>query len=357
MNYAIILAGGIGSRFWPLSRELEPKQFLSVCLKRPMIEETICQIDKLIKKENIYIATNKNHSRKIKKCLRHLHIPKENFLFEPQTKNTLAPIALLSKRINTQDKNAVIAVLPCDHFIRYQKRFSNLLSEGIDMARFSFIVTLGIHPQRPETGYGYIKINPKPISPQSAGKTENLKIYGVQRYIEKPKLSRAKSFIKDKRYYWNSGIFIFRPDVMLGEIKKFRPGAYKIIMGIKNKKDLNKLWPGLPCVSIDYAIMEKTKKAVLLPADYGWVDMGSWQAIEEIVKKDKDGNIFRGNYIDIGSKNTTVWSDNRLVVTLGLEKAIVVDTKDAILVCSKNKSQEIKKVVQILKQKNFKKEI
>jgi mannose-1-phosphate guanylyltransferase/mannose-6-phosphate isomerase len=346
MTYAIILAGGTGTRFWPLSRELEPKQFLNVCSIRPMIEETIDRIGPLIKKDNIYIATSRIYEQKIRKCLRKSNVPSSNILLEPQSKNTFAPIAVLSKNINNLDSEAIIAVLPSDHFIKHNHRFLKLLSKGIEIARNGYIVLLGIPPRRPETGYGYIK---------TESRTDDF--YLIERFIEKPSLIRAKKFIRDKRYYWNSGIFIFKPQVILEETKKFMPGVYSTVMQIKNKKDFSRLWHKLPSISIDYAIMEKTRRMALLPVDCGWIDLGSWEAVVEIAKKDKNGNIFQGKYIDIGSKNTLVWSDKRLITTLGLNNIIIVDTEDALLVCRKDMSQDVKKAVGLLKQKNFKGQI
>lgn len=344
MTYAIILAGGKGTRFWPLSRTIEPKQFLNLCSNRPMIEETMHRINGLIKKENIYITTNKMHNQKIKGCQKALNIPKENILFEPESKNTLAPISILASRINKSDSGAVIVVLPCDHFIKYTDKFLKSIRLGISIAKEGYIVTLGVLPHRPETGYGYIKIKSKIPTWPAGRKNKKSKIYKVDRFIEKPKISLVKRFIKDKRYYWNSGIFIFRPDTMLEEIKRFKPDIYRTIIRIKNKSDLKQLWHRLPCVSIDYGIMEKTKKAVLLPLECGWVDIGSWQSVDEVLEKDRDGNVFKGNCIDIGSKNSLIWSDHQLVATLGLNNVIVVSTKDALLVCAKDKAQDVKKL-------------
>lgn len=355
MNYAIILAGGIGSRFWPLSSDLKPKQFLNICSNRPMIDESVTRISALIKKNNIYIATNKLHDKKIRIFLKNYQIPLKNVLFEPETKNTLAPIAFLSNKINKIDPDAVMVVLPCDHIIKQKYRFLKLLNKALDIAKQGYIVTLGVNPTRPNTGYGYIRIKSKiPASP-AGRKNQKIKIYKVDRFIEKPNPREAKALLKDKRYYWNSGIFIFRAGMILEEVRRFKPDVIKIIIKMKNKQDLNYLWQKLPSISIDYAVMEKTKKMVLLPVNYSWIDIGSWQAVEEILKKNKDGNIFKGNCIDIGSKNSLVWSDRQLVATLGLDNIIIVNTKDALLVCSKDKSQDIKKIVQILKKKNFKK--
>ncbi len=346
MNYAIILAGGTGKRFWPLSRELEPKQFLNVCSTKSMLEESINRISPLIRKRNIYIAAGKIYNKKIRKLLKKTNIPSGNILSEPESKNTFAPIAVLSRNISNLDSDAVIVVLPSDHFIKLKDKFLELLSRGIEIARKGYIVTLGIPPSRPETGYGYIKI-----------KSKINDFYLIEKFIEKPDLNMARKFIRDKRYYWNGGIFIFSPSSILEETKKFMPAAYNSVMLMKNKESFNRIWHKLPSVSVDYAIMEKTMRMALLPANCGWTDLGSWEAIAEIAKKDKNGNIFRGKNIDIGSKNTLVWSDKRLVTTLGLENIIIVDTKDALLVCRRDISQLVKKVVELLKQNNFKGQI
>jgi len=347
MNYAIILAGGIGSRFWPLSRRAEPKQFLNLCSDKPMIEETIQRLNGLIRKENVYIATNRLYSRKVRKCVKSLGIPCKNILFEPQAKNTFAPVAVLCERINRADPEAVIALLPCDHLIKNSARFLSALKKALKVARQGYIVTLGVVPKRPETGYGYIKIGSM-VPACLAGRRGWSMVYGVQKFIEKPDLPSAKKLIQDKRYYWNSGIFIFRADTMLEEIKKFMPSAWRLITRMKKASPI-KLWHKLPSVSVDYAIMEKSRKLALLPADYGWLDLGSWQAVEEVSRKDKEGNVLKGNCIALDTSNSFIWSDKRLVAALGLDNIIVVDTKDALLVCSKDKAQEVKKVVRLLK--------
>lgn len=345
MNYAIILAGGVGSRFWPLSRQTEPKQFLSVCSAKPMIEETIERIAPALKKENIYIACNKIHREKISKSIRKYGVPLKNVLLEPQGRNTFAPIIFLSCKISKLDPEAVISVLPCDHVIKNNKKFLRLLTKAFLVSNKGGIVTFGVAPKRPETGYGYIKIkSPGPQSPRTP-------VYKIEKFIEKPDLETARKLIKDKKYYWNSGIFVFRADVLINETKRILPGVYKKLI---HKHNFKRLWAALPATSIDYAIMEKAKNMVLVPADYGWLDLGSWQAIEEVMAKDKNGNIFKGNCVDIESKDTFVWSQNRLVASVGLKDIIIVDTADALLVCSKKNAQDVKKVVQALKQNNFK---
>jgi len=342
-NYAIILAGGTGSRFWPLSRNTEPKQFLSVCSKKPMIEETIRRISPLIRKENIYIATNKKHKKQISKCLKGLKIPQNNFLFEPSGRNTFPPIAVITKKLFANDPQAVISVLPCDHVIKKDKLFLKFLNQAIKAAQTNNIITFGITPKRPETGYGYIKTY------TSASRVKGL--YKVEKFVEKPDFKTAQKYVKDERFFWNSGIFIFKAKTFLEEIRRLYPGLYKKLILEKN---FSKLWLSLPSTSIDYAVMEKTKNIAVLPADYGWLDLGSWKAIEEVHAKDKSGNIFKGENIDLGSQNSLIWGSKRLIATIGLKDIIIVDTQDALLVCHKDKTQDVKKIVEQLKKINLK---
>jgi mannose-1-phosphate guanylyltransferase len=354
LNYTIILAGGIGSRFWPLSTDAKPKQFLSLCSNQPLLVQSIKRVSSLTDKTNTYIATNKIYKTLALNCLKKLHIPKSNFLFEQDRKNTLAPIGVLANIIFTKDKKAVIAVFPSDHFIKNEREFLRVLKKAIESAKRGNIVTLGIIPPRPETGFGYIKIRSQRHNvTTSQAKTQKTKIYKVERFIEKPDLKTAEKLVRNKKYYCNAGIFVFKAQTLLEEIKRIQPGVSKILSNIKDRKDLDRLWKKFPAVSIDYAIMEKSNKLKLIPLNCGWSDLGSWQAIEEIRGKDKNGNIFICKNVDLGSKDTLVWSDYRLVATLGLKGLIIVDTKDALLVCSKDKAQEVKKIVEILKSKKM----
>jgi len=351
MNYAVILAGGVGSRFWPLSRKSEPKQFLSICSDRPLIVETIRRIAPLVAKKNIYLAANGMHKKKIKKCLKGLGILPENIFWESQGKNTLAPIAILTNKIYSEDRDALIAVLPSDHFIKETPKFIRALSKSFAIAKYGYIVTMGIKPLRPETGYGYIKAHSR-IRVPGAGIC-----YKVERFIEKPDTSKARAFSRESGYYWNSGMFIFKAEAMLQEIKKLAPQTGKLIVGIDSKKEMASTWPKLPSISIDYAIMEGTARAVVLPVDYKWTDLGSWQALEEIMPQDKRRNVLKGNCFDIGSSNIFVWSAKRLTATVGLKDIIIVDTDDALLVCHKDKAQDVKKLVQSFKKSKLRKHL
>ena len=234
-------------------------------------------------------------------------------------------------------------MLPSDHYIKNNSKFINALQKAIHLAKEGFIVTLGVVPARPETGYGYIK-----------AKLKKKAYYLIERFVEKPDIAAAKKFIKDKSFYWNAGIFVFKADVLLGEIKKWMPLDYRLLLKIKDDKSLKHLWPRLTSISIDYAIMEKTKRMALIPAGFYWADLGSWGGVEEFFKKDKNGNVSVGNCIDLGSKKTLCWSSNRILATIGLENVIIINTDKATLVCDKNKAQEVKKVVSLLKKKGFK---
>ncbi|MDD5431414.1 MAG: mannose-1-phosphate guanylyltransferase [Candidatus Omnitrophica bacterium] len=348
MIYSVILSGGVGSRFWPLSRSSQPKQFLNLCSNKPMIEQTILRLKPLVSKNNFYIATNKLYSNKIKSLLKKTGIPLQNALFEPQSRNTFPPIVVLSKVVYEKDKDAVMIVLPCDHYIKNETKFLSILKKAICVAKSGYIVTLGIKPERPEIGYGYIKVNKK------------LKTgaFLVERFVEKPNFEKAKQYLNNKSFYWNGGIFIFKASVLLDEVKKLAKKDYKAILKVNTLNNVKMNWGKITATSIDYAVMEKTKKIALIPLDAGWSDIGSWEALESLVKKDSLGNIFRGSCIDLGSENSIVWSESkRLVATFGLENCLVVDTPDALLVCPKDKSQDVKRLVETLKQKKLNKQI
>jgi mannose-1-phosphate guanylyltransferase len=311
-----------------------------------MLAQTLQRIKGCIPGKNIYLAANKLHRVRILGCLRALSVPPRNIFFEPEAKNTFAPIGFLSARIYSLDEQAVIAVLPSDHFIKHKEKFLRLLKAGMEIARLDYVVTMGVRPTRPETGYGYIR---------ASGRINKSRCLRAQAFIEKPNIGRTRRFLKDRRYFWNSGIFIFKAAVLLEEIEKFMPAAYKTIMKLaQGSSAIAKYWHTLPSLSIDYAIMEKTKRMVLLQADFGWVDVGSWQAVEEVIGKDRNNNIFKGNCIDFESKNSLVWGHSRLVATVGLNNIVIVDTPDALLVCAKEKTQEVKKLVQLLERRKHK---
>ena len=349
MKYAIILAGGSGSRFWPLSRRSRPKQFLRVCSKRPMITEALERAASLVGGGNVYLAANALQKNGGRGYLRGLGVKEENIFLEPHAKNTFAPIAFLTSKIYSRDKDAVIAVLPCDHFIKGAALFKKAVSTGFSAAGRGYIVTMGIRPFRPETGYGYIKRGRR-LRGILGGSC-----FKVESFIEKPPLETARKIYRDKRYYWNSGMFIFKAEVMLREIKRLAPAAHRLIVRINNGEALSKIWPRFASISLDYAIMEKTSRVAVLPSDYRWTDLGSWLAVQEVMSCDRNGNVLRGNCLDIGSRNVLVWAGKRLIATLGLKDIIVVDSDDALLVCHKDNTQDVRKLTQLLKRKKLEK--
>ena len=343
MKYAIILAGGSGSRFWPLSRRARPKQFLKVCSKKPLIAEALKRAVSLLGGGNIYLAANALQEKGGRGYFRGLGVREENIFLEPHAKNTFAPIAFLTSKIYSRDKDAVIAVLPCDHFIKGAALFKKAVSTAFSAAGRGYIVTMGIRPFRPETGYGYIKRGQK-IRGAFKGSC-----FKAERFIEKPPLETARKIYRDKRYYWNSGMFIFKAEVMLREIKRLAPAAHRLIDRINNGEALSKIWPRFASISLDYAIMEKTSRAAVLPSGYKWTDLGSWSAMQEVMPADRKGNTLRGNCFDIGSSNVLVLGGKRLIATLGLKDIVVVDSDDALLVCHKDKAQEVRELTRLLK--------
>jgi mannose-1-phosphate guanylyltransferase/mannose-6-phosphate isomerase len=340
MTYVIMLAGGSGRRFWPLSRSRRPKQFLRFTSGRNSLEEAIIRVRPLVSKKNIYLAVNRRHQPNLKGC----GLKPGNILLEPEARNNLAPLALLSRRIYRRDKDALIIALPCDQQIKGRQGFIRSLRLALEAAARGYIVTLGTRPSRPETGYGYIQQGPRL-------KALGLAAYKIERFVEKPRLAEAREFLRAQGFYWNAGIFIFRAELLLEELKKYAPLTNRIINKIDNRASLQRLWPRLESLSIDYGVMEKTTKAAFIPAGFIWEDLGSLRALETFFKPDKAGNIFKGNCIDKESTNSTVWAGRRLVATLGLKDIIVIDTDDVLLVSSKERCQQVKELVAGLKAK------
>ena len=357
MIYAIILAGGKGERLWPLSRYYRPKQLLKVASDKTLLQQTINRIRPLVPASNIYVVTNSVLFELIRKQVAGFKIPQENILLEPGSpKNTAPAIGWAAVRIAAVDREAIIVVLPSDHFIKKKDRFLRALSYAKTLAlRGDYLVTFGVRPDGPEIGYGYIKTSCQlPISVHQKGRA-----YRVEKFIEKPSQKRAKQFLRDKRYYCNSGIFVWKARVILDEIKKYLPGLYKNLLRINKKgAKVKKIWQKMPTVSIDYGIMEKSKRVVMVPLECDWTDLGSWDTLGRVFSRDKSGNIFYADSIDRGSRNIIVWGrgfigtkSGRLIATIGLKDLIIVDTPDALLICKKSRTQEVKKIVEELKRK------
>jgi mannose-1-phosphate guanylyltransferase/mannose-6-phosphate isomerase len=361
--YGVILAGGVGSRFWPLSRATAPKQLLEVAGSESLLMSTIKRLSPLIPSERITIVTSQaqaevttthlNYSNRLRRRKGEISHAKSTtkkqpeLIIEPSGRNTAPAIGLAALELIRRDPEAVMAVLPADHLIKNSSAFRKTLKAAATFASDGALITFGIVPTSPETGYGYIK------SGAAFKKTGKLKIRKVERFIEKPDIKRARKYVKDGGYYWNSGIFVWKASAILAEIKEHLPKVYKTLVAIDNGTLSATAYNKIESVSIDYGIMERSLNVAVIEATFPWSDMGSLSSLEDIYKADKDGNIIRGRVVDIGSTGSFVIGSNRVVATIGLKDMIIIDTPDATLVCPKDKAQQVKEVVNILKKKHY----
>jgi len=343
--YAVIMAGGKGTRFWPLSRETFPKQFLRLVGDRTLLQNTIHRLEGEIPPENFMIITTGPHSELV------LWQTKDSLasgcaVIEPEGKNTAPAIALAAFKLRKLSKDALMLVLPSDHFIKDPDAFKNTIRQAIPVAKEGKIVTFGVVPSRPETGYGYI----------NAGRLLKKGVYQVKRFIEKPDLKKAVEFLKEGSYYWNSGIFLFRARDIIDEFKKYMPDLYGAFL--KAEKSLNTgdegealkgVYEALKGESIDYGIMERSKRVAVVKGDFGWSDIGSWNAMGEFLEKDESENVVLGNVVKIDTAGSIIFSSGRLIATIGLKDMVVVDTSDATLICPRERVQEVKGLVDKLK--------
>ncbi|MGA2775501.1 MAG: mannose-1-phosphate guanylyltransferase/mannose-6-phosphate isomerase [Candidatus Omnitrophota bacterium] len=338
MTYAVILAGGVGSRFWPFSRELEPKQFMKIIGEESLLQATIRRLKGVVEPARIYIITNNIYFYEVKAQVVKFGIPDKNIILEPEGKNTAPAAGLCARLISRVDKDAVLLILPSDHYIKNVENFKRTLKKAITCAKNDFLITIGIKPVTPSTGYGYIKAK------------KGAMYFQVEKFLEKPNLEKAKNYFKKKNYYWNSGMFVWKASVFLGEVKKYLPKLYANLRQINSVKDIPKYWPGIKAISIDYGIMERSKRIALIPSDFYWTDLGSWEALAEIFPKDKLGNVVNNDTLNLASQGVCVFTKgNRLISTIGVKDTIIVDTPDALLVCDRNKTQDVKQLVEKLK--------
>lgn len=351
--YAIVLAGGSGERFWPLSRKGRPKQFLPLIGERTMLQQTIDRLDGLIPPENVLIIVSKNYRRLVYQQVP--EVPRGNVIVEPVGRDTAAAVGLAALVVSGRDPRGVMAVLPSDHYIANSLRFNQVLQAASRMAGESeALVALGITPTRPETGYGYIKYG-KAVKSMSG-----IPAYEVVKFTEKPDAGRASGYLIDGGYFWNSGVFIMRADVILRLISLHLPrlsaGLNKIKEAkgaVQRRKVLNEVYPQLPKVSIDYGIMENVDKAVVLHAEIGWDDVGSWSAWARFGKGDKQGNITEGRVLILDSQGCIVRSEGPLVAGLSLNGLVIIADSELVMICPVDKAQEVKRLVGILRQVGY----
>lgn len=347
---AVIMAGGKGERFWPKSRSNYPKQFLSLTNDgKTMIQLTAERLLPLVNYDDMYIVTNKSYVSLVAEQLP--NIPKDNILAEPIAKNTAPAIGLAAAMIQYKYDDAIMLVLPSDHLIKQNQMYIDTLKTAINVAKEGKnLVTIGITPTYPETGYGYINYGHSNFSEKYSN------VYEVERFVEKPDIEKAKEYLESGNYIWNSGMFVWKASTILDSFKEILPDTYEGLLDIKKTigKDifedvLFEKFTKFRSESIDYGIMEKSSNIYTIPGTFGWDDVGSWLALERINKTNEFGNSVIGNVITINSKNSIIYGNEKLIATVGIDDLIIVDTNDAMLICSKECTQDVKKVIENLK--------
>lgn len=341
--YGVILAGGSGSRLWPLSRELYPKQLIKLNNGESLLQSTFKRLNAFIEAQNIISITNIKHATDVKFQLNSAS-GNNIVLEEPMGKNTAPAIATTLEYIRQKSNgDDIVIIVPSDHLIEDIDAFKKTVIEGYKLAVSGHIVTFGIKPSYPETGYGYIKV----ANQLQEG-------FKVEKFVEKPDLKTAETYLKNGNYYWNGGIFMGKISVFMNEFKKLTADIYSNLsmLDFSKQSTINySIYENMPSISIDYAIMEKSDKIALVELKSDWNDVGSWQSLYNVKPKDKNGNVVEGNVIANNTKNSFIYSSKKLVATSGLENVIIVETEDAIMACHKDQSQEVKKIYDELKAK------
>lgn len=350
-TYGIIMAGGGGTRFWPLSRQEEPKQLLNLSGNDLMINETIDRIRTVVEGEDIFIVTNQAQVPKMKTATAG-RISEDHILSEPSARNTAACIGYAAFEILKKYGDGIMCIFPSDHFIKNQQEFTRILQAAVRTAQTEdVLVTLGITPGFASTGYGYIKFDK---AAEGVAKP-------VIEFREKPDLETAKRYVASGEYAWNSGMFIWKASTILRHFQELLPDVYTCLEKIADamntpdeKRVIEQVYPTIPGISIDYGIMEKSRDVKVISAEFGWNDVGSWDNLGVLYDADEHGNVIVGNQINIDTKNCISYAKKRLVTTVGVENLIIVETDDAILVCDKERAQDVKLIVDALREKEQK---
>jgi mannose-1-phosphate guanylyltransferase len=347
--YAAIMAGGVGTRLWPLSRQTRPKQALQLIGDRTMFQHSVERLAPLFPPGHIVVVTGQKHAEILRPQAPEL--PEDNFILEPMGRDSGPAVGLGAIHLRRRDPDAVMAMLTADHYIAQTERFRAILAAAEKIARTGKIVTLGIRPGFPSTGYGYIHQG------DSLGRFDGFEAFRATRFTEKPGPDTANTFVESGEYTWNSGMFIWHVDRVLTEFQRQRPQIYRQLMTIAESLDtpdednvLAEVWPQIQKISVDYAIMEGADDVAVIPVEIGWSDVGSWASLLEIISGDEQGNVVSGEHLALDTTRTLVRGDGRVVVTIGLEDMIVVDTDDALLICPRGRAQDVKTIVERLKQ-------
>ncbi len=350
--YAAILAGGTGTRLWPRSREHLPKQMLDLVTHETMLQETVHRVMPIIPVERIFVVTGRNYADLAREQLPEL--PPENVLVEPSGRSTAPCVGLAAVHILRRDPDAVMASLHADHVIRDPEGFRQALLAARDVAQDDVLVTLGIQPTHPATGFGYIHRG------EQVATSRGLPVFRVRRFVEKPPLPQAQAYLESGEYYWNSGIFIWKAATILDQMKALLPDLHRQLMRIAAALDgpqasevLEEVWREVCPVSIDVGVMERATQVLVLPLDVGWSDVGDWAALADLLPKDEQGNVVvRTPHVGLDTTGTLIYgSGERLVATVGVKDLVIVDTGDVLLICPKDRTQDVRFLVERLRER------
>jgi mannose-1-phosphate guanylyltransferase len=357
---AVLLAGGRGTRFWPRSRMRTPKQLLNIVGNRTMLRETMARLESLIAPRNVWAVTNIEQSSAVRRELR--GVPASHVLAEPVGRNTAAAIGLAAIHLSREYGDAVMAVLPSDSYVADAARYRGLVRAALDLARVAGnLVVLGIPPARPETGYGYIERGG--VSAQPRGVTA----FAVRRFTEKPALSLARKYVTSGKYFWNAGMFFWRASTFLDNLQRFLPATHdalrelaKMIGTRRYASALRRIYPRLENISVDYAVMEPAARITgkprvsAIPAEVGWSDIGSWQAVYELLAAKRGANISAAASFTLDADGNYLWSPKKFVAAIGVSNLVLVETDDALLLCARERSQDVGNIVKWLEERKMK---
>lgn len=351
--FAVIMAGGSGQRFWPISRAESPKQLIGLLGEKSLLRRSFDRIRPLTGLERIIVVTNQSIAQSVARELPEL--PARSILAEPIKKNTAPCILLAAILIKKLSQDAVMAAMPADHYIGDEEGFRSVVKAAAHFAQSEdHLITLGIRPTRPETGYGYIKVGRK------IGETKAGSLFRADEFTEKPSFERARAYVESGKYLWNSGVFIWRVGAILEEMSKYLPelaekfSSIESALGSENEAQaIYDAYSSIKGISVDFGVMEKSKKVAVIPCELSWHDVGSWRSLGEMLAGDEAGNVCVGPNINIDSHGCVIYSPDKLVATIGLRDIVIVVAPDAVLVCPKEKDQEIRKIVERLKEKGL----
>ncbi|MBS1517750.1 MAG: mannose-1-phosphate guanylyltransferase [Bacteroidetes bacterium] len=363
INYAVIMAGGVGTRFWPKGNYKFPKQFLKITDDDDtLLQLAYKRLDGVFRNTNIFVVTNIIYKQEVKRQLP--KIPDENIICEPVGRNTAPCIGLSCVFINRFQSRANVLVVAADHLIGDNDEFHRVIKSGLQFVNDNGgIVTLGIHPTKPETGYGYIQYDSDffaDIETEEKSAVSTERIYKVKTFAEKPNLEVAKAFLDSGDFLWNSGMFIFRTDTMMEEIRNYMPDLFESLNRLSDNilatnfpKILEDEFTKLKSISIDYGVMEKSSNVFIIRSHFGWNDVGAWDEVYNIKEKDQDGNVRKGMTVTQDTKNCLILNDQKIVATVGVEDLLIINTENGLLICKRGEAQRVKEIVDYLRRKGM----